>query len=76
VRGFRLHPSVKSRERGGISRKRAPSLGLGFWISDVEGVGHSKGELIGQGGRTSHERGPQKVTRLIRVAKEERRRGV
>jgi hypothetical protein len=48
----------------------APNLGLGFWIDDVEGVGTQEGEMNGQGGRTSHERGPQQMTRLIRVAKE------
>jgi hypothetical protein len=32
-------PSVGFRKRGNNLKERAPHLGLGFWIDEVEGVG-------------------------------------
>jgi hypothetical protein len=50
--------------------KGAPSLGFQWWIDDMEGRGGQRSEMIGQGGRTSHERGPQYKWRLKPLVKE------
>jgi hypothetical protein len=40
-------PSVVLRERVRISMVGAPSLGLGFWIDELEGVGPQGSEVSG-----------------------------